>query len=155
MRIWQILLILACLNTVPARAEDESTALTPGQRWEKLSDQDKEHLRENFNRFKGMDREERQQLVEQFRRFKKLPTSERQAILERHRKFQSLSPEQQDRVRERFRQFQKLPRAERIQRLQQLRDNRNGSGAGQGTRVPGTATPERQRPLQKLIRRNR
>lgn len=152
MRFW-LFLLLALSAAGPARAEEDASLLTPRQRWEKLSDADKEHLRENFKRFKAMDRDERQHVVEQFSRFKRLPSTERQAILERHRKFQSLTPAQQNGIRERFQKFQKLPRRERMDRLQKLR-NRRSNAERNGSRLPDSGGTDRPR-LQRPLRRNK
>jgi hypothetical protein len=84
-----------------SKVQASESAQSPArERWNKLSEDEKQKLRKKWQAFKS------------------LPPERQEKIRENYRKFRSLSPERQERVKTRIRKFKSLP-PERRQEVRQ------------------------------------
>jgi hypothetical protein len=108
------------------------------QRWQRLTPEQKQGLREKLHRWKNLDPDRRDRIKERFKKFqhlpphskekiyqnwkkiKRLPPSQRREIMAKYKKWQRLPAEKKRLIRERYRRFQNFP-AERRQFLQEKR----------------------------------
>lgn len=154
-------------------AQSKQAAL---ERWQRLTPEQKERLREKKRGFDSLSDTERTQLRERFRRyqdfsqdkknlirqnwqrFKNLPPEKQRQLTQRYRHWQNLPPERKQELREKYRRFQNLP-ADQKQRMrrrwdrmseeqkQNIRNRRRASQAQDDKRL----APEQKQRLRQLL----
>lgn len=105
--------LLVTLFMASAHAAESSQ-----EKWNKLPESEKAHLRENFKRWKTMPESERQVLRNNFQRFEGLPSDQKAKVVQNYAHFKSLPHADQEKIRQRFQAFQRLSPQERASRIQ-------------------------------------
>ena len=118
------------------------------KKWQSLSGEQKQALRERYNRLKSLSPEQRGQLKERFQRFralapekqakakanwqkfKNMPTGQKQVLQERLQHWQSFSPQERAQLKQKMERFRTLPSADK-QRLQQQHERWQNLSADQ------------------------
>ncbi len=148
--LFLILFICGFVQSELAQCTEVDSSVDIQKRWEKLSDNQKQRLRQNYDRWKAMPQEKQSFLKENFKRFRELRSEDRQRVVQRFQLFGSLPPERQQKVKDRFQQFMNLPHAERTRRMERLKDfKRQGDAKGpamRGAEPPPPPGSENSRP---------
>ena len=143
-------LAAAGVQAAPARAEEPAaTAPSPGarERFESLSPEQREALRERWRQFqalpperqaelrgrlerlRSLPPERREQVMRNWEAFQRLPVRERREILDRFQRFREMSPERRAQLRQALRQIVEASPRERARYLDNLRRWREMSPA--------------------------
>jgi hypothetical protein len=86
-----------------------TNTLSPEQRWNALSESEKNQIRENYKSWKNLPEERKTELRSRFRRFQSMSPEMKERIRTRYQRFKALPLERQNQLRERFREFKKTP----------------------------------------------
>lgn len=78
-----------------------------------MTSQQRKALRENLEKFKQLPPEKQEMIIEHWQRVKNLPPEERKAIFKNYRKWQNLSPKEREILRQRYRDLHQLNPQER------------------------------------------
>ncbi len=129
---------------VPADAPCRRAGAAPGarERWDRLSPEQKERLRERWRAYQALPPERREELQEKLRRFRALPPERREEIRRNWESFQKLPRRDREEIRERFRRYRELS----PERRAQLRRGHPRHAAGPAGRGAG-AMPRQPAPL--------
>lgn len=96
-----------------SRVHASESAQSPArERWNKMSDEEKQKLREKWQAFKSLPPERQKKIRENYRKFKSLPPERRERVKARIRKFKSLPPERRQEIRQKW----KARRKNRVRR---------------------------------------
>ncbi len=76
------------------------------ERWQRMSPQQRQELRNRHERWKTLSPEEREKLQEKLDTWRRLPPEERGAIRKNYERWQQLPPERQQRLRQRWDRWQ-------------------------------------------------
>jgi hypothetical protein len=92
----------------PAARGGRPTAQEPRQLWEQLSPQERERIRQQYERWQDLPAAQRQELSERYRQLEALPPAERQALQRRFEAWQRLSPAERSRMQSRLKYWRGL-----------------------------------------------
>ena len=102
-------LVLAGVFTALAATGARADATDARARWEALSPQEKEKVRERFERFNQLSPAEKEQMRGAMEKFRALPPERRQVLQQRFQRFQQMDPSRREVLQRRWERFQKLP----------------------------------------------
>ena len=119
-------------------AEQQQTLRERYRQYQALTPAQQMQLRQNLLEFKAMSPQQQQRIQERFQRWQALPLEKRQQLRQLNNDFSRLTPEEQQQLRQELELLKDLPEAERAEGTQQLRQNYMG---GQHQINPGSAMP--------------
>ncbi len=99
---------------------EAGAGVTGGNRWQKLSPEQRKELQQRYRQFQEMPAAEQQKLRQRYDRFRELSPEKKQRMQERHRKFQQLTPEQREKLQQEWKRIKQLPTKDRSQQRQKL-----------------------------------
>ncbi len=88
-----------------SRADDEEPSDAARERWQKLSPEQREKLRERHREFENLPAEEQKRVRKNFERWQKLSPEKKEATRERYKRWRELPPERREQLRERWRKL--------------------------------------------------
>ena len=94
-------------------------------RWQRMTPQEREELRERYRRWQNLSPAEKQRLRKKFEAWHRLSPEERAAARRNFERWQKFTPAERERLRERWERWRRLPPEQREQirgRMQRLRN---------------------------------
>jgi hypothetical protein len=73
--------------------------------WEELTPEQRERVRQHYQRFQRLPEERRRAVEERYRHWRELPPQEQQRLRRNYESYQSLNPEQRREFREKYRRW--------------------------------------------------
>jgi hypothetical protein len=118
---WRISLLCLAALWWPflARADEPSNASSARERWQKMSEAERQAARERYREFVSLPVSQRKILVQRYQQFIRMPEIDKQRMRQRYRDFKRLPPREQQMAREAFNRFRTMS-PERKARLRQL-----------------------------------
>lgn len=83
------------------------------QRWEELSETEKEQMRETLDKWRAMPQEKREEFKKRIRAFQSLSEEEQHKVRNRWEEYKNLSSEERSQLRERFQKWRNMPQEKR------------------------------------------
>jgi len=115
--------------TIQAESTSESTYEEKLKRWQSLSEEERQKIRE---RAKGLSPEQIKELREKSAKFRNLPKEQQDKIKANYQRFKDLPLEKKRILRERAERFQKLPPEEKAQLQRKFRERKEAPAGGPG-----------------------
>jgi len=121
-----VVLLVACgisAGQAPAAAEEmKAPRVRPEllERWEKMTPEEREKMRERMDKWRAMTPEERERVLKNMERFRKMSPEQRTRLIETRRKWDRVPPEARRKMRRQFDQFRELPPEKRAEIMQQM-----------------------------------
>ncbi len=104
--------VAAALGTaLSSRVRASDVANSPArERWNKLSEDEKQKLREKWKAFKALPPERQERIRQNYKKFRSLSPERQERMKMRMRKFRSLPPERRQEIRQKWKARRKLNR---------------------------------------------
>jgi hypothetical protein len=90
-------------------------------RWEHMTDEEKQRVRERFERWKALPQERKDSVRRNFDEWRRMTQEEKATARKNFERWQTLSPEERERLRERWRRWRELPPEKREALREQFR----------------------------------
>ena len=116
-------------DVIQEEAESESTYDKNLERWQSLSEEQRQAIREKVE---TLTPEQKNRLKERSSKLRSLPKDQQDKIRNNYQRFKNLSPEKRNGLRERARRFRELP-SERKEELRRKFKERRGLRQGDGS----------------------
>lgn len=100
---------------------DDSAELPPAQRWQALTPEEKEGLRQKWRAFKKLTPAQQKKLRERFQKFRAIPQARRTRILRAFRRWKSMTQEQRQRFKDKLKSWRALHPRVRSRHRRQFR----------------------------------
>jgi membrane protein involved in colicin uptake len=113
------------------------------RQYQQLSTDEQQRLRQSLQRFNAMDPQQQQRIQERFKQWQALPAEQREQIRQTYQDFSELTPEQQSQLRQEFDPRKDIPETQRPERTESLRHNDMGDQSNRGPAVGMPRSPVR------------
>ena len=90
------------------------------QRWQNMTPEQREKIRERMQRWRAMTPEERQRILQNMERFRKLTPEQRERLIQARQRWEQVPPEVRQRMHRQFERFKELPPEVRERIMQRM-----------------------------------
>lgn len=122
----KLLIFFVLLNVQVGFAQlQEGSPVNARERWESMSEEQRQELRQRHARWKELSSEDKQALKSKYERFRKLPPERQKKIREAFKKWQSFDETKKAKIRNQIARLKKIDPNFKKERLKKLRDRKS------------------------------